>query len=216
MLFFFTKEVFRIFGERIKNRFDLKGKDFSEDYMRYVFFTSLLEAREEEKDSLLVHMDLEFPYEKLLANNELAGKKLDMWVSNASPEIAIECKYHRVFKNAALGLPMNAGSIFEDLRRLSEIKRGYQKDVACYLVYVTTETMAAFFYKNYENFFELKEGDSSKITKKFILSEVPIFKKQINKKGDAKAFECTITNVFADESGKEESKIYIRIFEVDI
>ena len=212
MLFFFTKEVFRTFGERIKNRFSHMGDNFSEDYMRCVLLTSLLrKATEKDKDSLLVHMDLEFPYEKLLANNELEGKKLDMWVSHASPKIAIECKYHKKNKGGKnMPLPMNAGKVFEDLRRLSKIKRGYQGDVACYFVYVTTEPMAKYFYKNYENFFELKEGDSSEITKKFILSCPPIFQSQIGG-----AFKCTITNVFADESGKEESKIYIKIFKVE-
>ena len=216
MVLSFTKKVFRTFGKRIKNRFSRMGDNFSEDYVRYVLFTSLFGKKAEKaKDSMLIHMDLECPYEKLLANNELEGKKLDMWASKPSPKIAIECKYHRE-KKSARGCPMSAGNIFEDFRRLSKIKMVYGDKANCYFVYVTTDVMAEYLNNRYDNFFELKKGESAEITKKFILSEVPIFKKQINKKRKAKAFECTITNVFADEFCKEESKIYIRIFKVDI
>ena len=214
MLFSFTKKVFRTFWKRIKNRFNLKGDGFSEDYMRYVLFTSLLRGTTESaKDSLLVHMDLECPYKNLLTNKKLKGKKLDMWISHGNPKIAIECKYHRDAKNARIGRPVAAGSIFEDLRRLSKIKMAYGDKVGCYFVYLTTKTMAKNLCKNYGNFFELEEGDSSEIeiTKEFILSHPPVFQDQIDE-----PFTCTITNVFADEFCKEESKIYIRIFEVDI
>ena len=214
MLFSFTKKVFRTFGKRIKNRFSRMGDNFSEDYVRYVLFTSLLrkQTTETAKNSLLIHMDLEYPYEKLLANNELEGKKLDMWVSNASSEIAIECKYHRKNKGGKnMASPMNAGKIFKDLCRLSKIKKKHKDKVDCYFVYVTTEIMATYLYKNYENFFELEESDSAKINKDFYSSLVSTCQKQIDE-----PFTCTITNVFADEFCKEESKIYIRIFEVDI
>ena len=181
--------------------------------MRYVLFTSLLrkQTTETAKNSLLIHMDLEYPYEKLLANNELEGKKLDMWVSNASSEIAIECKYHRKNKGGKnMASPMNAGKIFKDLYRLSKIKKKHKDKVDCYFVYVTTEPMAKYLKnKPFGGFFT---SESTEITRSTFKNAPKTLMYQI----DEKPFKCAITTVFADEFCKEESKIYIRIFKVDI
>ena len=209
------EEVFRTFCNYIKNRFDPKGEDFSEDYMRYVLFTSLLreQTTEAAKNCLLVHMDLEYPYEKLLVNDELEGKKLDMWVSRGKPEIAIECKYHRKSLQRKSSPPrtMWAGSIFEDLRRLSNIKKIHKEKVDCYFVYLSTEIMSDYLNKNHKRFFNLKNGGESwEISDEYRDAQKDTFKKQVKGK-----LECKITNVLDCEADKNGTKIYIKIFKVE-
>ena len=138
--------------------------------------------------------------------------------TSGNKKIAIECKYHKEVQGL---LSILAGKVFEDLRRLSKIKQSQQKSVDCYFVYVTTQAMATHFSNNYENFFELEEGNSAKINKDFYSSLASRVSRQ-NKspstcqKQISGAFTCTITNVFANEFGKEKKKIYIRIFKVGI
>ena len=113
----------------------------SEDNIRFYWFTAMLN-----QDKDLNHYSLEEPYYPALVGN----KELDLMYEDKSEILAIEIKFHRYSKQNhrnskknAFPLPDSAGTLFNDVFRITSWipRTPTTKSIRYFVLYVTDDRM---------------------------------------------------------------------------
>ena len=195
------KDVFRAFAEAIENRSD-KRKDINSINEKTIVAT-LFNVMSKE----FSHNDitLEVPHSTL---KEKQSYDMQLCISG-NKKIAIECKYYKKTKSPPR--PLKAGSLFKDLRRLSNICLA-EKETICYCVFIVADQMADYFSNHHPDLFELQEGKAWKIPKEYVYDKdkAKTFSDEVGE-----SFECKITNVLDRSFDENGSKMHIKIFKVE-
>lgn len=106
----------------------------SEDNIRFYWFTAMLN-----QDNDLNHYSLEEPYYPALVGN----KELDLMYEDKSEILAIEIKFHRYSKKNAFPLPDSAGTLFNDVFRITSWtpSTSTTKPIRYFVLYITDDRM---------------------------------------------------------------------------
>ncbi len=132
------EDVFATFAGMLRTRFE-RGVHTTEDSIRYTFFAALL-TQPTIKPHEVVH---EFPHP------QLPGAEIDTFMpAYDGKTVAIEFKYDRAIPSgAAIPRPLNAGELFRDIWRLSQLKTATEAER--FLVYCTDPIMRRYFRSRY-------------------------------------------------------------------
>lgn len=113
------QEVFDKFCASIANR----KRIMTEDNIRYYWFDAMRTVEGENFD--LNHYTMEYPYDsKAFIKGSIGKKELDLLYDNEKECICMEIKFHRNPSGTTFACPDAAGSLFNDLIRLSIFEPG--------------------------------------------------------------------------------------------
>ncbi len=150
-------DISKLIGS-ISNKLGNCNNLITEDYVRYFLFASMME-----QDPDLNHYTLELPYHTLvptsqpylfftqLCDNNLKtptnqiDQEIDLYYQNEDECLCIEVKFHRHNSSSAPAHTDNAGSLFNDIRRLKCFQSNPKNPCHKLLLYVTDDVMHCYF-----------------------------------------------------------------------
>jgi hypothetical protein len=148
-------QTFKEFAQSLSTRLT-SGIHTTEDAIRYTFFLALITRSAMQPHEII----LEYPHPNI------KGAEIDTYIpSFLKCAIAIEFKYDRnIPSKSSVPRPQNAGELFKDMCRLSEINTS--SNTQRILVYCTDNIMATYFANpknNHAKFFGLRKNERIKV-----------------------------------------------------
>lgn len=210
------RKAFQSFGKLLNER--VNNNIYStEDSIRYLFFEEYLSEMCTTKNDFIMELPLESPILnadcRYLYQTNNSRPELDaLFFTQKLGKVAIEFKYHRKTTDSSFPHPDAAGSLFNDIHRLSFIKGCSKK----YFVYVTDGEMDKYLDNNkrpshLRRFYTMNCGDNTKIDD--ILSESGIPKTLI--KSSQKSFvnntkfsNYVITCIYRQDINNQHIRVY--------
>ena len=165
------EDVFATFAGMLRTRFE-RGVHTTEDSIRYTFFAALL-TQPNIKPHEVVQ---EFPHP------QIPGAEIDTFMpAYEGKTVAIEFKYDRAIPSgAAIPRPLNAGELFKDIWRLSQLKAAAEAERL--LVYCTDPIMTRYFRNpstGHVEFFEMSQCQRIVIDASYMLGKPATFLKAL-------------------------------------